>query len=39
MKKYTHNVDYDMVNIIGEGNFIYFIIAIETIKKHIFNKF
>ena len=28
-----------MVKIICEGNFIYFVVAIENIKKHIFNKF
>ena len=26
--KFTHNVDSDMIKIIGDGTFIYFIIAI-----------
>ena len=26
--KFTHNVDYDNIKIINDGNFIYFVIAI-----------
>ena len=36
---FTHIVDYDIINITGEGNFIYCIIAIKRNKKHIFNKY
>ena len=27
--KVTHNVDQEMIKIIGEGSFLYFIIAVE----------
>ena len=35
--KFTHNVDSEMVNIIGEGKFIYFITAFFN-KENIFVK-
>ena len=31
--KFTHNVDQGMIKIIGDGNFIYFIITIQKLQK------
>ena len=37
--KFTYNVDWDMVKMVGEENVIYVITAIEKVKNHIFNNF